>query len=163
MKNNFSKHPSLKMIPFSSIIYVNLYFSCRARYTSLYIVNILIYSSQLPVCPFLSFSCNPLPLPPQVTEIQDWSAASPHSAAYVLWDNGAKNLYRVGFEGMVSKLPAWPLRSVSFSFTQAHAHTVSQKIICQVAFVSDCRAEPLSFAARPLWESRCQHEYNAIV
>ncbi|XP_061410032.1 E3 ubiquitin-protein ligase MIB1 isoform X1 [Lethenteron reissneri] len=36
----------------------------------------------------------------QVTEIQDWSAASPRSAAYVLWDNGAKNLYRVGFEGM---------------------------------------------------------------
>lgn len=43
---------------------------------------------------------------PQVTEIQDWSAASPHSAAYVLWDNGAKNLYRVGFEGMVSKPPS---------------------------------------------------------
>nr|XP_020019152.1 E3 ubiquitin-protein ligase MIB1-like [Castor canadensis] len=38
----------------------------------------------------------------KVTEIQDWSASSPHSAAYVLWDNGAKNLYRVGFEGMVS-------------------------------------------------------------
>ncbi|XP_058030334.1 E3 ubiquitin-protein ligase MIB1 isoform X2 [Ahaetulla prasina] len=36
----------------------------------------------------------------KVTEIQDWSASSPHSAAYVLWDNGAKNLYRVGFEGM---------------------------------------------------------------
>ncbi|XP_067677818.1 E3 ubiquitin-protein ligase MIB1-like isoform X1 [Haliotis asinina] len=36
----------------------------------------------------------------KVTEIQDWSAASPRSAAYVLWDNGAKNLYRVGFEGM---------------------------------------------------------------
>uniref|UniRef100_A0A8C8U3P3 RING-type E3 ubiquitin transferase n=1 Tax=Peromyscus maniculatus bairdii TaxID=230844 RepID=A0A8C8U3P3_PERMB len=36
----------------------------------------------------------------EVTEIQDWSASSPHSAAYVLWDNGAKNLYRVGFEGM---------------------------------------------------------------
>ena len=34
--------------------------------------------------------------------VQDWSAASPRSAAYVLWDNGAKNLYRVGFEGMVS-------------------------------------------------------------
>lgn len=68
-----------------------------------------------------SSSCAPPPLPPhphhhsfapafwsslprvrQVTEIQDWSAASPHSAAYVLWDNGAKNLYRVGFEGMVS-------------------------------------------------------------
>ena len=57
--------------------------------------------------------------PPQVTEIQDWSAASPHSAAYVLWDNGAKNLYRVGFEGMVSKLPAWPSRSVT------HSHTLS--------------------------------------
>lgn len=37
-----------------------------------------------------------------MTEIQDWSAASPRSAAYVMWDNGAKNLYRVGFEGMVS-------------------------------------------------------------
>lgn len=36
----------------------------------------------------------------KVTEIQDWSAASPRSAAYVVWDNGAKNLYRVGFEGM---------------------------------------------------------------
>ncbi|KAK2193980.1 hypothetical protein NP493_4g12025 [Ridgeia piscesae] len=36
----------------------------------------------------------------KVTEIQDWSAASPRSAAYVLWDNGSKNLYRVGFEGM---------------------------------------------------------------
>ncbi|XP_037077263.1 E3 ubiquitin-protein ligase MIB1-like [Pollicipes pollicipes] len=36
----------------------------------------------------------------KVTEIQDWSAASPRSAAYVIWDNGQKNLYRVGFEGM---------------------------------------------------------------
>ncbi|KAF2362492.1 Zinc finger ZZ-type [Trinorchestia longiramus] len=36
----------------------------------------------------------------KVSEIQDWSAASPRSAAYVIWDNGAKNLYRVGFEGM---------------------------------------------------------------
>nr|CAG4644619.1 EOG090X02DA [Leptodora kindtii] len=36
----------------------------------------------------------------KVTEIQDWSATSPRSAAYVIWDNGAKNLYRVGFEGM---------------------------------------------------------------
>lgn len=52
-----------------------------------------------------NMSFSPLPFPSQVTEIQDWSAASPHSAAYVLWDNGAKNLYRVGFEGMVSKLP----------------------------------------------------------
>ncbi len=30
---------------------------------------------------------------------QDWSAASPRSAAYIIWDTGAKNLYRVGFEG----------------------------------------------------------------
>ena len=37
----------------------------------------------------------------RVTEIQDWSATSPRSAAYVLWDVGTKNLYRVGFEGMV--------------------------------------------------------------
>jgi len=37
----------------------------------------------------------------KLTEIQDWSAASPRSAAYVIWDTGAKNLYRVGFEGMV--------------------------------------------------------------
>lgn len=37
----------------------------------------------------------------KVNEIQDWSAASPRSAAYIIWDNGAKNLYRVGFEGMV--------------------------------------------------------------
>ncbi|XP_022097091.1 E3 ubiquitin-protein ligase MIB1-like [Acanthaster planci] len=36
----------------------------------------------------------------KVTEIQDWSSTSPRSAAYVLWDNGAKNLYRVGYEGM---------------------------------------------------------------
>lgn len=53
--------------------------------------------------PWLFHLSSSLLLPPQVTEIQDWSAASPHSAAYVLWDNGAKNLYRVGFEGMVSK------------------------------------------------------------
>ena len=25
---------------------------------------------------------------------------SPRSAAYIMWDTGAKNLYRVGFEGM---------------------------------------------------------------
>ncbi|XP_061509044.1 E3 ubiquitin-protein ligase mind-bomb [Anopheles gambiae] len=36
----------------------------------------------------------------KVNEVQDWSSASPRSAAYVVWDNGAKNLYRVGFEGM---------------------------------------------------------------
>ncbi|KAL3276771.1 hypothetical protein HHI36_012138 [Cryptolaemus montrouzieri] len=36
----------------------------------------------------------------KVQEIQDWSAASPRSGAYIVWDNGSKNLYRVGFEGM---------------------------------------------------------------
>ncbi|XP_055349555.1 E3 ubiquitin-protein ligase MIB1-like isoform X2 [Paramacrobiotus metropolitanus] len=36
----------------------------------------------------------------KLTEIQDWSAASPRSAAYVVWEHGGKNLYRVGFEGM---------------------------------------------------------------
>ena len=35
----------------------------------------------------------------KVTEVQDWSAVSLRSAAYVLWDNGAKNLYRIGFDG----------------------------------------------------------------
>lgn len=38
----------------------------------------------------------------KVNEIQDWSSACPRSAAYVVWDNGSKNLYRVGFEGLVS-------------------------------------------------------------
>lgn len=33
-------------------------------------------------------------------EVQDWASTSPRSAAYVCWDNGAKNLYRVGYEGM---------------------------------------------------------------
>lgn len=42
-----------------------------------------------------------------MTEIQDWSTTSPRSAAYILWDNGAKNLYRLGFEGMVRKLSHW--------------------------------------------------------
>lgn len=37
----------------------------------------------------------------KVNEIQDWSSACPRSAAYVVWDNGSKNLYRVGFEGLV--------------------------------------------------------------
>lgn len=48
----------------------------------------------------------------KVYEIQDWSASlgSVRSAAYVQWDNlnnstgGIKNLYRVGFEGMVCLL-----------------------------------------------------------
>ncbi len=39
----------------------------------------------------------------KVTEVQDWSATSLRSAAYIMWDHGTKNLYRVGFEGMVSQ------------------------------------------------------------
>jgi len=37
----------------------------------------------------------------QVTKIQDWTSQNLRSAAYVLWDVGAKNLYRVGYEGMM--------------------------------------------------------------
>ena len=36
----------------------------------------------------------------KVAELQDWSASCPRSAAYIVWDTGSKNLYRVGFEGM---------------------------------------------------------------
>ncbi len=44
----------------------------------------------------------------KVTEIQDWSSSSVRSAAYIVWDNGSKNLYRAGFEGMVSLLALSP-------------------------------------------------------
>nr|XP_009862485.1 E3 ubiquitin-protein ligase MIB1 [Ciona intestinalis] len=37
----------------------------------------------------------------KITKIQDWTSQHLRSAAYVLWDVGAKNLYRVGFEGMM--------------------------------------------------------------
>ncbi|XP_071837816.1 E3 ubiquitin-protein ligase MIB1-like [Apostichopus japonicus] len=36
----------------------------------------------------------------RVADVQDWSALSPRSAAYIIWDNGSKNLYRLGYEGM---------------------------------------------------------------
>lgn len=36
----------------------------------------------------------------KLAELQDWSSSCPRSAGYVIWDSGAKNLYRVGFEGM---------------------------------------------------------------
>ena len=38
----------------------------------------------------------------KVIEIKDWSVNSPKSGVLVVWDNGAKNVYRLGFEGMVS-------------------------------------------------------------
>jgi len=60
----------------------------------------------------------------KVNEIQDWSAASPRSAAYVVWDNGAKNLYRVGFEGMVSVVCAVTIMSYHFRFFEAAACNV---------------------------------------
>ena len=36
----------------------------------------------------------------KLTEIQAWNAQKPRSAAYVLWDSGDRNLYRIGFDGM---------------------------------------------------------------
>lgn len=57
-----------------------------------------------------------------MTEIQDWSAASPRSAAYVMWDNGAKNLYRVGFEGMVSYVEQKDINILFLSFYFFNLH-----------------------------------------
>ena len=37
----------------------------------------------------------------KVLLVQNWSASTPQSAAYVVWDNGVKNLYRMGVDGMV--------------------------------------------------------------
>ena len=33
-------------------------------------------------------------------KILAWNAQKPRSAAYVLWDSGDRNLYRIGFDGM---------------------------------------------------------------
>ena len=64
-----------------------------------------------PVPPSLSPSIRPSLPPPspaggsgskgKVLQVQDWSASTPQSAAYVVWDNGVKNLYRMGVDGMV--------------------------------------------------------------
>lgn len=90
-----------------------------------------------------------VPVSYQVTEIQDWSAASPHSAAYVLWDNGAKNLYRVGFEGMVSRLPAHT--QTAHTRTLSHKRSSVRWLLCKTA-------GSFLLLARPLCEPRCQHE-----
>uniref|UniRef100_A0A5S6Q828 RING-type E3 ubiquitin transferase n=1 Tax=Trichuris muris TaxID=70415 RepID=A0A5S6Q828_TRIMR len=37
----------------------------------------------------------------RIRDIQEWSKDYPRSAAYVVWDSGSQNLYRVGFDGMV--------------------------------------------------------------
>ena len=49
---------------------------------------------------------------------------------------------------------------LTHTHTHSHSHThwFSQKISCQEAFVFGRRAEALSFAARPLWGPRSQHE-----
>jgi len=50
----------------------------------------------------------------KVAEIQDWSAGIPRSAAYIIWDTGAKNLYRLGFEGMVDLKCLSDAKGISF-------------------------------------------------
>lgn len=37
----------------------------------------------------------------KVIEIRDWNNSSFQSAVYIQWDDGIKNLYRLGFNGMV--------------------------------------------------------------
>jgi len=51
----------------------------------------------------------------KITEVQDWSLLLPRSAAYVVWDTGAKNLYRLGSEGMVCFF--YSIMFLQFSFT----------------------------------------------
>ncbi len=38
----------------------------------------------------------------KILSIKAWSSEAPLSGAYVLWENGKKNLYRCGFGGMVN-------------------------------------------------------------
>ena len=37
----------------------------------------------------------------KVSEVQDWSTDSPRSAVQVAWASVAKNLYRLGYQGLV--------------------------------------------------------------
>lgn len=37
----------------------------------------------------------------KVIEVKDWNASSFQSAVFVEWDDGSRNLYRLGFNGMV--------------------------------------------------------------
>lgn len=39
----------------------------------------------------------------KLIEIQNWAKTHPRSGAYVVWDNNRENLYRVGYDGMVSR------------------------------------------------------------
>ena len=71
----------------------------------------------------------------KVTEIQDWSSTSPRSAAYVLWDNGAKNLYRVGYEGMVRLFFCVPIHAIGTFYIK-----VSQLFCRMTKFKSNGKA-----------------------
>jgi E3 ubiquitin-protein ligase mind-bomb len=37
----------------------------------------------------------------KVAEIRDWNESSFQSGVYVVWDDGSRNLYRLGYNGMV--------------------------------------------------------------
>ena len=37
----------------------------------------------------------------KVTKVEGWTSICPRSGAFVVWENGVENLYRIGFEGMV--------------------------------------------------------------
>ena len=52
----------------------------------------------------------------RVMEVRGWNEHAPNSAAYVIWDNSFKNLYRCGFEGMVLLLLHKNLRKCVFVF-----------------------------------------------
>lgn len=53
--------------------------------------------------------------------------------------------------------------SMNLMLILPHTDGFTQKISCQLAFVSNRGAEALSFTARPLWETRSQREYGTIV
>ena len=63
----------------------------------------------------------------KVVDIQDWCPTAARSAAYIIWDNGTKNLYRVGFEGMVRNVVG--MRSGIWSKDWLMALNVSYLII----------------------------------
>jgi len=70
----------------------------------------------------------------KVCEIQDWSiiSGSVRSAAYVQWDginaSGIKNLYRVGFEGMVCYPPIYKLKFYFIFFYKAKYKYIIESI-----------------------------------
>jgi hypothetical protein len=83
----------------------------------------------------------------KVNEIQDWSAASPRSAAYVVWDNGAKNLYRVGFEGMVSVI-LYCCCNLIISFYEKSFEATSTSCVSRHCFLKNKLLHLNSFLSR---------------